>query len=949
MKCPSCEAVNRPGARRCKRCSVELPRTCAGCGDPIPDGIDLCINCRTERVPAALGAELLEEAELLEAEPDEPDGPPGFPIAPRFVGRRATVERMEQIVANAQHKSELAFVALTGPPGVGKSRLARELGNLLAARHGDTRVYTSRCGGPGAPPYAAFQRLLGERIGIPEGEVPHVARGRITAAVAELLPSSRATEVAHLIGQLLDYPFTDSAVIEPLAETPTQLEARTFIAVRRFLAADAARRPMVMVLDEIDRATPETVNLIHYLAAGLASSPVVLLVVGRPSLFEAHPTFGEGDVTLERIELGPLSEVESTELMRELWRPAGPLPRAVEAHARDKLGGTPRSLVELTRYLLEVGVIHDASGVGQWTFDPARLDETPLPDSLEEILSARLRVMEAGERDLLEKAAACGEAFWLDAVVALVRAAALERGDPDGPTLGEIAVAGDRTRSEVAATLTVLERRGLVTEQPHSTIPGEREYRFSYPPWWDVVYDGLDESARRRYHRLIAQWLELRPEGRGEEAQEEIGRHLERAGDGDGAALRYRRAADAARARFFNDKAVRLYAAAIGCLGPVDLASRIHLWHDLGSVFQLKGENDNALGAFERMLRLAWVVASRTKAAVAFNKMGRIHRQKGDLPIALEYLERGLELFQQAGDVRGIAGSLDDIGQVLWLLSRYDEALDRSAAALETRRRLGDKRSIATSLVNIGHIERHRGLFDEAEACYREALELRTALGDRAGTAYCSGGLGMIAFQRGDVDSARREWEGALEVAEAIGALPLQARLLNHLGEAARVLGHRGEARNRFDAAEQLARDVDDKRVLSEALRNLGLLDLVGGDAARALERCGQAFEIAEAAGIRVDVGRALLALGEVHAATLFDDTGRGAQQAEDFFQRGVALFREIGNEAELALGLERFGKYRVERGEIQDGKQLLTEAQEIFTRLGMRAGDAVKRVIGEL
>src|SRR5262249_32659468 len=71
--------------------------------------------------------------------------------------------------------------------------------------------------------------------------------------------------------------------------------------------------------------------------------------------------------------------------------------------------------------------------------------------------------------------------------------------------------------------------------------------------------------------------------------------------------------------RSSTDRATRLYAAALGCLGQGDLASRIHLWHDLGSVFQLKGDHDSALGAFERMLRLAWVVASRTKAAVAFN------------------------------------------------------------------------------------------------------------------------------------------------------------------------------------------------------------------------------------------------------------------------------------------------------------------------------------------
>jgi tetratricopeptide (TPR) repeat protein len=941
-----------------------MPRTCAGCGDVLAEGFsgELCRNCRTERVPAALGAEISDELGDNDLE-EVGEEPAGYPFVTRLVGRRQLFERLEGRIAEVRTRGEMAFLCLTGAPGVGKTCVAGELATRAGA---NARVLSAVGGGPGAPPYAPFQRILQQRFGMGElessrpspppdgarkGEPERESRERIRKLVAELVPESRALEVVHLIAQFLDVPFRDSPVVEPLAETPTRLEARTFIALKRFLAADAAKQPLVLIIDDVERASPETVNLIHYLAAGLTSSPLTLFCVGRPSLFDAHPSFGDGDVTMERIELQPLVDAESAELMRELLKPAGgDAPLELVRHGRDRLGGVPRAIVELVRFLAEAGLLaEDPNDKKHYTLDRVRLRALSLPDTLEGILEARLKAMPAAERDLLEKAAACGEVFWTDAVVALVRAAALHGAEAaEGPTLGEIAQAGDRARHEIDAAMAELARRGLVREQSHSSIPGERQYHFAYPPWWDVVYAGIDETARRRYHRLIAQWLELRPEGRGEDAQEEIGRHLERAGDGDGAALRYRRAGDAARTHFFNDKAIRLYAAAIDCLGPADLASRIHLWHDLGSVYQLKGAHDEALAAFERMLRMAWVVASRTKAAVAFNKMGRVYRQKGEMTIALEYLERGLQLFEQSGDTRGIAGSLDDIGQVLWMLARYDEALDRSAAALEARRRIGDKRSIATSLLNIGHIERHRGLFDEAAACYREALELRQSVGDRGGVAQVRNGLGVLAMQRGDIDAAKSQWEAALQVCESIGNLPLQAALLAHLGEAARAVGHRGEARTRFEAAETLAREVDDRRLLSETLRNLGLLDLSEGDSKQALKRTTQSLEIAEKGGIRVNVGRALLALGEVHGGTLFDDTGTNARKADDYFSRGVSLFRDIGNDAELGLGLERYGKYKIERGDVGGGMGLLNEAQDIFTRLGMKP-EALRRLIGDL
>ena len=326
MNCPACRATNRAGARSCKRCSEALPPNCAACGSPVSDGVELCVNCRTERVPAAMGVdledddgELLDESELVEE-------PPRYPFTPRFVGRKVPLARLLGLVDEVATRSEVGFVAVTGPAGVGKTRLADELQEQLRTLHPNYRVLRAVCGGPGAPPFAAFERLLRQRFAITAATPAGEGRARITAGVTELIPAPRGTEIAHLIAHLAGLTSIDSPLIERLADTPAQLEARTFIALRRFLAADAIRAPIVLILDDAERAAPETVNLVHYLSAGLNSAAVMLLCVARPSLFETHSSFGDGDAPLTRVELGPLDDDEAAELFAELCRPAGEPP-----------------------------------------------------------------------------------------------------------------------------------------------------------------------------------------------------------------------------------------------------------------------------------------------------------------------------------------------------------------------------------------------------------------------------------------------------------------------------------------------------------------------------------------------------------------------------------------------------------------------------------------------
>jgi tetratricopeptide (TPR) repeat protein len=969
----------------------EGARSCPRCGET------LSLSDRTERLALVdldgldgLGG--LDGPEGLNGEmlPD-PDAPGSLLASAPLIGQAPLLHRLVTLATEAARKSDARFCLVTAPPGAGKTRLLIELAEALTLRASPTlRVFHSTAAA-GGPPHAPLAALLRQRFEIPAHvhgpEAEQAAREQLLRGCRALLPAVRATEVAHLLAEVLRLPFPESPVSERDPGGKDR-QARISLACKRLIEADAGRGPIALLFDEMEHASPEMVNLLHFLAAGLSGRPVFLCAFARPEIAETHPNFGQGEAACERLSIPPLAPADAVVLLRTLVSVAGEVPaqvvRHVKKHAEEHLGVLPRVVIELLRYLQEAGALHLApysldevqdgpdhkeapapgtdgdAGLPRW--DLARLSRLALPQTLEDILAARLTVMDPAERELLELAAPCGERFWADAVLATMRASevglglppglspgAAGAGDPDGPPLEVIVVAGDRASTQVGATLRRLMLRGLVSRLDHSTIEGEREYRFAPPPLRDVIYEATPLVRRRRVHALLAQWLALSPTSEREETQEAIGRHLERAGLGDAAAARYLRAGELARDRYAHARATRLFARAVACLGTSDLAARVRLWQELGRLFHLRGDYDNALSAYEKVVRLSWVMASRGKAAQALLHTGQIWRQKGDPRLALDYMGQALDLFEQSGDPTGTADTLDDIGQVLWLLGRYDEALDRSAAALERRRSMPDRAKVASSLLSIGNIERHRGLFNEAEACYTEALGIYRAAGDKAGLAACLNAVGMLAYQRGDTPAARRSWEDALELVEQMGSSPLQAVLLCHLGEVHLQQGNLAEAQARFTAALSLAHELSDRRLLSEATRSLGTLALKQGDTKEALARCTEALHLAEEAGVRVDVGRALISLGQVHAATLFDESQQEEPAALEYLRRGVRLFRELGNEAELAAGLMQLGRYHLERGETEEGGAVLGEAEAIFTRLGIRVSDEMRDMLSEL
>ncbi|MEJ7600911.1 MAG: tetratricopeptide repeat protein [Kofleriaceae bacterium] len=919
-----------------------------------------------DRSPSASGSGTLAPAEGTEQTPSfEPadfgdaDGErtmisgAAYDLRPRFTGRAPAISRLEELVERAFEERQVAFVVVTGEPGMGKSRIVGELAARMRTIHPNVMVM-SGVADDNAHAYGPVARALTARFGLALGEDPADSRHKIEAGVTQVVQAQKSPEIAHLIAHLLRVPFEDSPVLAPLLDSPQRLEARLFMALRRFLAAETARRPVLLVIENLELCGSDTINFLHYLAAGLREHRFAIVGTGTDALYMRHPAFGDGEIAPDRIELGSLSPSEAEDLMRELCRPLVEVPGQLISHVRT-LGGSPRAIYELVRLLLESDIIVREGGL-TWRLEQAQLAATKLPKTYDELVAARLRVMGDTERRVIEMAAVVGETSWLDAILSLERHAA-RTSDPDGPTLAQIAASGDHSRIAVVAAIGKLVEREWLTEQPQSAIAGERELHFAYPNLWAVVYKGIDEPKRRIYHGVVARWLELHPEGRGPAAQEEVARHLALAGEAREAATRYRRAAEAARLQFANERAIRLFDRALACIADTDLAARIHLWHDLGSVYELIGDFEAALGAFERMLRLSWVAASKTKAAVAFNKMGRVWRRKGDLKLALEYLERGHELFRAAGDHRGIAGSLDDIGKSLLMLGRVDEAHAKITEALARRGKHGDKRAIATSLSRLGDVQQDRGNFEAAYACHKDAFELRKETGDRWGMVVSQNNLAALAFELGDYNEARSGWLTALPDSEAIGALPLSALILCNLGELAIVEGKLEEARSRLENALEIVDDVEDRALESECCRHLAMLEKLQGQTDLAKELAERALVVAQRAGLREKEAQAYLALGDVLSANLFSfgdsDDGEDAgttSPAAEAFSSALEIMREIGNEAAIARALFAFGRYKAEVGELADAKDMLRDALMTFSKLGLdRPTTEVEKLLATL
>ena len=398
------------------------------------------------------------------------------PVTP-FLGRATELEQLQAIYMRTREEASVQLVTIVGEPGVGKSRLVREFHAFVDSQPELITWRQSHCLSYGEGiSFWALGEIFKAHAGILEFDTPSAAAAKLADAVAAVIDDQ--AEHQWLVARLA--PLVGLAgAMGTTRGTPEREEA--FTAWRRFLEAAAARRPLVVVLEDLHWADDAMLAFIQHLVE--SSSGVPLLVVGtaRLELYDQAPGWGSLGGRATTIRLAPLSDGDTARLLGSLLGQAV-LAADLQASLLEQVGGNPLYAEQVCRMLEERGLLERDGGMRH--LRPAALAD--IPDSIQALIAARLDTLSPERRALLQNAAVIGTVFWSGALLAT----------------------SDRDPSVIRTDLEDLATRAFIRPAPDSSVAGQMQYAFWHPLTRDVVYGQLPRRARIHKHRAVAEWME---------------------------------------------------------------------------------------------------------------------------------------------------------------------------------------------------------------------------------------------------------------------------------------------------------------------------------------------------------------------------------------------------------------------------------------------------------
>jgi class 3 adenylate cyclase/tetratricopeptide (TPR) repeat protein len=825
---------------------------------------------RTARVSAFRAIELRPQDDAALPAPATP-----------FVGRDAELRELRRLLATVRETSTCQICTIVGPPGIGKSRLMRE----LRAGVGETTAVLGRCVAYGQGvtyrPLADIVRGLGD--------------GDPRSTLLRLLHDDERADV--VTSRVLGAIGPAEGAVPP---------GETSWAVRRLFEALARKRPLIAVFEDLHWAEPTLLDLLEYVAESATGLPILLLCSARPELLEHRP--GWADQPNHRLlDLEPLPTADASKLAAELA--AEKLREPALARIVERAEGNPLFLEQLVAVQQEYG------------------QEATLPPSIRAVLAARIDALEPSERLVVECASVEGRSFHIAAVVELLperersaAAATLEslvRRRLIQPDSVE-AAGGDAFRFAHA----------LVREAAYEGLPKRlrAEYHERIGDWLATRGGETDEIVGYHLEQALRHWGDLGFLG---PRTPDIGRD---------AATRLDSAARGALQRGDLAGAVGLLERSASLLPPDDVA-RIELLTRLGAVLFEGGR----LAAADRVLDEAADAAGRfdersLEARLRVERQFvRIHRDPSSEAVedARRAAEGALQVFEEHPDDFGLsrawclraaidwfhgqaaraddawaraavhARQADEQWQLFWILAwRASAAVFGPTPVRVARERCVAIReqvrtsavAVAVTLHPLAVLHAMLGELDSARSLIREGNQILEEVGGTAMQSAHSHHEATVEMLAGRPDIAEERLLVGYQKLEEMGENALLSTSAAMLAQAIYMQGRVKEAEQFCDVSQETAAPDDlTTQVLWRSVR--GKILARQGRVEEGTALCREAVRLIERTDLLCDHADVLLDLTEV----LRLDPRPTAHEEQGLTRKALALYETKGNLASAA------------------------------------------------
>ena len=715
-----------------------------------------------------------------------------------YVGRERELQLLLQCFEKAA-AGQGQVVFIVGEAGIGKSRLLYEFRRRL----GDQATWVEgRCMSFGQS--IAFHPvidMLKRTFRLEEGDTEESVKQKIERAVVLLGEDLRP--ILPYLYYLLSIDPGDAAVA---TMDPQRRRGELFDALRHLLVRASEVRPQVFVHEDVHWIDKASEDSLLFTADSVPTNRILHILTYRTGY--KHP-FGEHDYHT-RIALSTLSAEDSVQMAHAMLGTES-LPDDLRALIVRKAEGNPFFVEEVVKSLQEVGAIRRA---GDRYVLAKGLDEILIPDTIQDVIMARIDRLSEAPKKTLQLASVIGREF-------------------TRRLLDRIADLRERTE-EFLQDLKAIE---LIYEK---ALYPELAYMFKHALTHEVAYNSLLMQRRKELHRAIAQAIEELYAERLAEHYEVLAYHFAKAEDASKALEYLVKAAQKAANAFAIREAVALYAQALEMCHrrgePEDLQTVMSIHQAIAGLYIMLSDFERSAAASEQALAIARRLGDGVNEASALASLGFATAFAHRFDSAIDYCRDAIRIASQVGAKPVIANAYVTTGLVHAVTARLDESREDFAKAEEISRAANDIPDLVMAQVFSGLSLNWEGKYLEAQRWHEQALQLARQHGLMFPLFWSLWQNALTLGGKGAYDGAVAMLEEGLVVCEKAGEEIMRHRILNTLGWIHLECGDLDGAVDLNRRGAEAAHKRGDPETIANPELNLGDAFMAKGDLALATE-----------------------------------------------------------------------------------------------------------------